>query len=70
MIWELTGQYKGTWNVPILLCPDDLDFSCTIIIAKVTKTGQGVVWEKIGKVINDNYSHEEELQSGILCTDK
>lgn len=70
LIWELIGQSKGTCNIPILLCPDDLDFSCTIIIAKVTKTGQGVVWENIGKVTNDNYSLEEELQSGILCTDK
>ncbi|TDX44397.1 XRE family transcriptional regulator [Orenia marismortui] len=68
LVWELIDKSKGTYNVPILLCPDDLDLSCTIICAKVKKEKQIVYWEKIGSVSHDNYDRNIELQSGILNT--
>lgn len=41
-------------NVPILVCPDDLDLVCTVVVAKIRyQTGQ-VYWDKIGLV----QSHE------------
>ncbi|WP_367872175.1 hypothetical protein [Luteolibacter sp. Populi] len=37
-----------TQLVPLLVCPDDLDFSCTLVIAEVSATGEDVVWERLG----------------------
>ena len=34
--------------LPILMCPDDLDLSCTIIVAEVIKSDIEVVWNRIG----------------------
>ncbi|WP_459195768.1 hypothetical protein [Wukongibacter baidiensis] len=67
LIWELIDKTDGTYNVPIFLCPDDLDFSCTIISAKVTVGKQVVYWEKIGRVSTYNYNFNDEAKSGILC---
>lgn len=35
-------------NVPILMCPDDLDFSCTIIIVEMKREKGIVYWNKFG----------------------
>lgn len=35
---------------PILSCPDDFDFSCTVIVVEVTKTEGHVHWGRIGVV--------------------
>lgn len=37
-----------TQRVPLLVCPDDLDFSCTVVIAEVTATEDEVIWERLG----------------------
>ena len=33
---------------PILMCPDDCDFSCTIIVAKIQNYGEFIQWKKVG----------------------
>jgi nitrogen regulatory protein PII-like uncharacterized protein len=34
--------------LPVLMCPEDLDLLCTVIVAKVKTQGDLVVWEKLG----------------------
>lgn len=34
--------------LPILMCPDDCDLTCTIIVAEVTKTDNEVFWSRVG----------------------
>ena len=34
--------------VPVLMCPDDLDFSCTIIVADTTFDADVVTWRALG----------------------
>ncbi|MGO4530382.1 hypothetical protein AB4Z30_14970 [Paenibacillus sp. 2TAF8] len=34
--------------LPILMCPDDTDLICTIIVAEVTKDDKEVIWSRIG----------------------
>lgn len=34
--------------LPILMCPDDCDFSCTIIVAEVKTYGDHIIWQRIG----------------------
>ncbi|MFC7445291.1 hypothetical protein C7H62_0505 [Mesoflavibacter sp. HG96] len=33
---------------PILMCPDDCDFSCTLIVAEIKNCGNTIKWNKIG----------------------
>nr|WP_154892428.1 hypothetical protein [Paenibacillus xylanexedens] len=34
--------------LPILMCPDDCDLTCTLIVAEVLKTDHQVIWRRIG----------------------
>jgi hypothetical protein len=34
--------------LPILMCPDDCDFTCTIIVAEVVTTDESISWNRIG----------------------
>lgn len=65
-VWELIRRENAT-ILPILLCPEDLDFSCTVIVVEVNKTKDFVYWNRVGYVIHDNEDFEEEKRSGILC---
>jgi hypothetical protein len=35
-------------SLPVLMCPDDCDLWCTVIIAKVINLNGNVIWDKIG----------------------
>lgn len=35
-------------KLPILMCPDDCDFSCTIIVAEVISNDGVISWNRIG----------------------
>ena len=39
----------GTHLVPLLICPDDLDFSCTVVIVEVIIHSSAVTWSRIGR---------------------
>lgn len=49
--------------LPILMCPDDCDLWCTVIVAKVVKENGFVLWSKIGV----DMSTREELLIGYDC---
>ena len=59
---------KDHANVPILSCPDDFDFTCTVIVAEVEKRDDKVIWHRIGIVDNSAWSFEDERRSGVLLT--
>lgn len=44
-MWPEVGSCT---RVPILMCPDDLDFSCSLVIADVSATDEMVIWNRIG----------------------
>lgn len=49
-VWANTLSCKNeTTILPILVCPDDLDFSCTVIVCEVKYTDTSVQWMRIGK---------------------
>jgi len=50
-------------SLPVLMCPDDCDLWCTVIIAKVIISNENVMWDKIGI----DSSTREELISGYDC---
>ena len=47
--------------LPVLLCPDDFDFSCTVIVAEVFCTNDTVVWRRLGTDVTPFDPCEQEL---------
>lgn len=49
VVWErMITPLSGRVRVPVLMCPDDLDFSCQLIIADLEATPEVIVWHRIG----------------------
>ena len=62
-VWELIRREDAT-ILPILLCPDDLDFSCIVIVVEVDKTKDFVYWGRVGYVTHKIPYYETE---GNVC---
>lgn len=65
-IWELIDTPEEKINLPILVCEDDCDLSCIVILVQLRKTEQYIYWDKIGVLKWDNWDKEKEQTSGIL----
>ncbi|MEN2400115.1 hypothetical protein GKZ90_0010020 [Flavobacterium sp. MC2016-06] len=49
VVWNrILPNENETMICPILMCPDDNDFSCTLIVAEIKNYGQIIQWKKIG----------------------
>ena len=49
IVWaRILPNENSKSNCPILMCPDDNDFSCTIIIAEIENKGDVISWNKLG----------------------
>jgi hypothetical protein len=49
LAWNRILPQDGQTSVaPILVCPDDLDFHCTVVVALVTATPETIQWSKLG----------------------
>lgn len=70
--WE--GDVRFVWKaieldkavLPLLLCPDDVDFTCIVVVAEVEKTEDFVYWNKVGFVLHEREDFAEEKKNGIL----
>lgn len=48
-VWTTTKLCEAkTTIVPMLICPDDLDFSCTVVVCEVKYTDISVQWARMG----------------------
>lgn len=65
-VWEMVDCQEEL-NVPILVCEDDQDLSCIVIVAHIRKDNTMVYWDKIGVLDHSNFVLDEYNQSGILC---
>lgn len=65
-VWEMIDNEEEC-NIPILVCEEDCDFSCIVIIAHIRKTENIVYWDKIGLLDKSNIDSQEYRESGILC---
>ena len=62
-IWSLI-ENKQNCNLPILLCPDDMDFCCTVVVVQVQYDNDIVVWERIG-IVTGKFDTKQWIESGI-----
>lgn len=51
--WELLEPtYDGSTVVPLLVCPDDMDLSCTVVVVEQIVDKQTVEWRRFGLSVN------------------
>jgi hypothetical protein len=49
LVWNRIFPAEGEKTIcPILMCSDDCDFSCTLIVAEIENWGNIIVWNRIG----------------------
>lgn len=68
-IWKLIDS-EAEMNVPILVCEDDADLECIVIVVHIRKEENVVYWDRIGVLNRHNWDREKEQESGILCLEK
>lgn len=56
---------KISCNFPVLVCGDDLAFSCEVVVIKTEWTESSVIWTKFGTVKKDPDYYEKYVNSGI-----
>lgn len=65
-------ERKVTWDrilpdegkkaiAPILMCPDDCDLVCTVVVAEVETRGNAVIWRRIGLDYGDKFGKPEKV---------
>jgi len=55
---------------PILSCPDDMDFSCLVLVADVIRQNNVVLWRRIGKIDHAKEDEKAEELSGLAQYEK
>jgi len=49
VVWKrILPEENQTAICPILMCPDDNDFSCTLIVAEIKNCGHVIQWKRLG----------------------
>ncbi len=60
VVWDrILPLQNETTICPILMCPDDLDFSCTLIVAEIQNYGKTIKWNRIGIDKTTEYDAEK-----------
>ncbi|NCD70186.1 hypothetical protein [Mucilaginibacter agri] len=59
VVWRrILPELNAKTVCPILMCPDDRDFSCTIVVAEIECLNDTIVWHKMGLDISQNHQPE------------
>jgi hypothetical protein len=49
VVWERIHPKVNQKSIcPVLMCPDDADFTCTLIVADILSLNNVVIWERLG----------------------
>jgi hypothetical protein len=49
VVWERILPATGEITIcPLLMCPDDCNFSCTLIVAEIENWGDSIKWNRLG----------------------
>lgn len=71
VVWKrIFPNENETTICPILMCPDDNDFSCTVIVAEIINTGNVIKWQKIGLDKSEEWWKAEKIGSKVEWFDK
>ena len=56
--------------MPILSCPDDMDFSCIVLVADIVRQDDVVAWKRIGMIDHSKEDKKAEELSGLAQYEK
>ncbi len=69
--WDkIIPQNNETVISPILMCSDDLDFWCTIIVAESKCIGDKIIWQRLGSDDSDRGFYPETVGQKVNWFDK
>lgn len=63
--WFYLGQLQDgdRFFVPLLVCPDDLDLNCTVIVTEQVVDGSTVKWLRFGYLLGDlDFQNENDIR--------
>lgn len=63
LVWSRILPENGNSLLPILMCPDDVDLACTLIITEVSITQDSVIWKNFG--LDMSYDEEDKYPGYI-----
>lgn len=70
VIWKrILPNENETAICPVLMCPDDNDFSCTLIVAAIRNCGHVIQWKQIG-IDRTKEWEAEKVGSTVVWLDK
>ena len=62
VVWTRILPAIGQTTIgPILMCPDDCDFSCTIVVAEIKRTEKTIEWKRLGTNISPTNKSVEKM---------
>lgn len=64
-VWRQTQLTPNPVVLTILLCPDDFDLSCTVIVVEVECDNECVIWNRFGADVTEFDANEQELPKYI-----
>jgi hypothetical protein len=52
--WKLLlpQEEDSSTFVPILICPDDVDLACTVVVVEQVVNGEKIIWGRFGRAVN------------------
>lgn len=63
--WERLGE---SVIVPLLVCPDDMDFHCTVLVAEQISTQSEIKWARFGFTKDTELSHDVDWIPNVPVT--
>jgi hypothetical protein len=60
--WQRLGE---SVIVPLLVCPDDLDFYCTVLVAEQVSSQLAITWNRFGFAKDTELSHDVDWISNV-----
>lgn len=69
IVWD-RFESKQKQIVPILMCPDDVDFWCTVIMVEIEKTEECVKWLRIGINSGSSDNMPDSIGTNVEWFDK
>lgn len=59
VVWQRIFPVENSISIcPILMCPDDRDFSCTLVVAEIEHVDNRIKWKRLG--LNKSQFYESD----------
>ncbi|MFY7669506.1 hypothetical protein ACOSP6_00325 [Tenacibaculum sp. MEBiC06402] len=66
IVWKRFLPAENTVTIcPILMCPDDCDFECSLIVAEIENSKTQIRWNRIGLDKSETYKIKENVGSDV-----